>query len=162
MEPQASADGGEKSRFPAAFAAGAGVVLLLLGGLWLLTRTAQPVRPGRQKLPFGAAEQAYAGQIHFQSGEMSHATNFLNQEFIYVEGGISNDGARAVRGLEVTLEFRDALEQVILRHTERLIEPGSETLAGGKQRNFRVTFEHIPSAWTQQYPAIHVTGLVLE
>lgn len=162
MEPQASADGGEKSRFPAAFAAGAGVVLFLLGGLWLLTRTAQPVRPGRQKLPFGAAEQAYAGQIHFQSGEMSHATNFLNQEFIYVEGGISNDGARAVRGLEVTLEFRDALEQVILRHTERLIEPGSETLAGGKQRNFRVTFEHIPSAWTQQYPAIHVTGLVLE
>lgn len=162
MGPQASADGEEKSRFPAAFAAGAGVVLLLLGGLWLLTRTAQPVRPGSHKLPFGAAEQAYAGQIHFQSGEMSHATNFLDQEFIYVEGGISNDGARTVRGLEVTFEFRDALEQVILRDTERLIEPGSESLAGGQQRDFRVTFEHIPSAWTQQYPSIHVSGLVLE
>jgi len=161
MEPQA-AEREEKSRFPAAFAAGAGVVLLLLGGLWLLMRTAQPVRPGSQKLPFGVAEQAYAGQIHFQSGEMSHATNFLNQEFIYVEGSISNDGARKVRGLEATFEFRDALEQVILRDTERLIGPGNEGLAGGKQRDFRVTFENIPSAWTQQYPSIHVSGLVLE
>jgi len=162
MGPQASADGEEKSRFPAAFAAGAGVVLLLLGGVWLLTRTAQPARPGSHKLPFGAAERAYAGQIHFQSGEMSHATNFLNQEFIYVEGSMSNDGARKVRGLEVTFEFRDALEQVILRDTERLIDPGGEALGGGKQRDFRVTFEHIPSAWTQQYPSIHVSELDLE
>lgn len=162
MESQASAGGEEKSRFPAAFAAGAGVVLLLLCGVWLLTRTAGPARPGSQKLPFGVAEQAYAGQIHFQSGEMSHATNFLDQEFIYVEGSMSNDGVRKVRGLEVTFEFRDALEQVILRDTQRLIEPGSEGLAGGKQRDFRVTFEHIPSAWTQQYPSIHVSGLVLE
>ena len=161
MERQA-AEREEKSRFPAAFAAGAGVVLLLLGGLWLLTRTAHPVRPDRQKLPFGVAEQAYAGQIHFQDGEMSHATNFLNQEFIYVEGSMSNDGARKVRGLEVTFEFRDALEQVILRDTQRLIEPGSEGLANGKQRDFRATFENIPSAWTQQYPSIHVSGLVLE
>ena len=161
MEPQA-VEREEKSRFRAAFAAGAGVVLLLLGGLWLLTRTGQSARPGSQRLPFGAAEQAYAGQIHFQSGDMSHATNLLDQEFIYVEGSMSNDGARTVRGLEVTFEFRDALEQVILRDTERLIEPGGEGLAGGKQRNFRVTFEHIPSAWMQQYPVIHVSGLVLE
>ena len=162
MEPQADAEHEEKSRLRVAFAAGAGVVLVLLAGLWLLTRSAQPSRPGTQKLPFGPAEQAYAGQIHLQSGEMSHAANFLNQEFIYVDGSVSNDGARTVRGLDATFEFRDALDQVILRDTERVIEPAAEPLAGGSQRNFRVTFEHVPSAWTQQYPSISVTGLTLE
>jgi hypothetical protein len=162
MEPQDGADRDEKRRFPVAFAAGACVVLVLLIGLWLLTRSTQPSRPGARKLPFGSAEQAYAEQIRFQSGEMSHATNFLNQEFIYIEGTVSNQGARTVRALAVTFEFRDALDQVILRDTERLIESTGESLPGGKQRDFRITFEHIPSAWTQQYPTISVAGMILE
>lgn len=162
MEPQVEAEREEKSRLPVAFAAGAGVVVVLLAGLWLLMHLAQPSRPGKQKLPFGPAEQAYAGQIHLHSGEMSRATNFLNQEFTYIEGSVSNDGARTVRGLDVRFEFRDALDQVILRDNERLIEPAAEPLESGKQRDFRITFEHIPSAWTQQYPSISVTGLTLE
>lgn len=161
MDPNATAEGEERSRFPAAFLAGAGVVLVLLLVLWLVTRSLGPSGPRRQKLPFGPVEQAYAAQIHFQSGEMSHATNFLNQEFIYIEGTVSNDGPRTVRVLEATFEFRDALNQVILRDTERVIEP-PEILAATTQRDFRITFEHIPSTWSQQYPSVSVSGLVLE
>jgi len=161
MERNAAADSEEKSRFPAAFLAGVGVVLVLLVVLWLVTRSIAPSGPPRQKLPFGPMEQAYAAQIHFQSGEMSHSTNFLNQEFIYIEGNVSNSGPRTVRVLEATFEFRDALNQVVLRDTERVIEP-PEILAAGTQRDFRVTFEHVPLSWSQQYPSVTVSGLALE
>jgi len=161
MDPNAAAEGEERSRFPAAFLAGVGVVLVLLVVLWLVTRSMESSGPRRQKLPFGPVEQAYAAQIHFQSGEMSHSTNFLNQEFIYIEGSVSNSGPRTVRILEASFEFRDALNQVVLRNTERVIEP-PDILAAGVQRDFRVTFEHVPLSWSQQYPSITVTGLALE
>ena len=55
-----------------------------------------------QKLPFGAAEQAYAAQIHFRICELSQSTNLLNQQFTYVGGTVSNDGPRTIRALEVS------------------------------------------------------------
>lgn len=163
MEPRDNRDREEKSSFPAAFAVGAIVVLLLVAGAVLLSRTTRPRgSAGAENLPFGPAEQAYAGHIQFQSIQMSRATNFLNQEFTYVSGTVSNDGLRTVRGLEVTLEFYDPFHQVVLRETDRLIAPGSGNLNASQRRNFQITFEHVPAEWNQQYPAIRVTGLVLE
>jgi hypothetical protein len=75
---------------------------------------------------------------------------------------ISNDGVRNIRGLDVTLEFRDPFNQVILRDTEHLIPVSAQPLAGGARRDFQITFEHVPSEWNQQYPAIQVIGLILE
>ena len=158
------ADREERSRFPAAFAVGAVVVLLLLAGLLLLNRSIQPKRSvAAAKLPFGAYEQAYAGRIHFQDIALSHANNFLNQEFTYVTGTVSNDDVKALRALEVTVEFHDPLNQVILRQSDRLIEPTDQPLGPKQQRSFQVTIDQrLPAEWNQQYPSIRVTGLVLE
>jgi hypothetical protein len=162
-EPQGQFAGGERSRFLVALVAGAAIVVLLGAGLMLLTHSLQPRGPAAAgKLPFGAEEQAYAEQIHFQDIEMSRATNFLNQEFTYVTGTISNDGARTLAGLEITLEFHDPFNQVILRESQRAIGPAARPLAGGGRRAFQVTFEHIPSEWNQQYPSIRITGLAFE
>lgn len=162
-EPEGQAPISEKSRFPVIFAVGAVVVALLAAGLWLLSRSMRPSDPAAAaKLPFGAEEQAYAERIHFQDVEMSRATNFLNQEFTYVTGTISNDGARILTGLEITLEFHDPFNQVISREKHRAIGPGARPLPGGGQRAFQVTLEHIPSEWNQQYPSIRVTGLVFQ
>lgn len=164
MEPEINANRQGESRFPAAFAIGAVVILLLLAGLVLLTRSTRPARSSAAaKLPFGAAEQNYAPNIHFQNLELSQSSNFLNQEFVYATGKISNDGSRAVRGLEVTLDFHDPFNQVILSETQRVVETTAQPLRPGQQRDFQVTIEqHIPSEWNQQYPSIRVTGLVLE
>jgi hypothetical protein len=155
----------ERSRLPVAFAAGAGVVLILAAGLVLLTRITQSHGRGAaaEKLPFGSAEQAYASQIHFEAGQMSQATNLLNQEFTYVAGTVRNNGPRNLGGIEVAFEFHDPFNQVILRDIQRLIEPKAEPLSVGHSRDFQITLgEHIPSQWNQQYPSIRVTGLVLE
>ena len=164
MDTQDTADREEKSRFPAAFAIGAVVVLVLFAGVLLLNRSIQPKRSAAAaKLPFGAEEQAYAGQIHFQDLALSHANNFLNQEFTYVTGTVSNDGLKVIRALQVTVEFHDPFNQVILRQSDRLIEPTDQPLGSKQQRSFQVTIEQrLPAEWNQQYPSIRVIGLVLE
>jgi hypothetical protein len=163
MEAEGSDDRRGRSGFPAAFAMGVVIVLLLTGGLVWLTRVTQSrgARPVG-KLPFGPEEQAYAQHIHFQGGQMSQATNFLNQEFTYVAGTVSNDGSRALRALDVMFEFRDPFNQVVLRDPQRILADGS-LLKAGESRDFQVTLgAHLPSEWNRQYPAIRVTGLLLE
>jgi hypothetical protein len=162
MSPEEIPDREPSTQFPIAFAAGAVVVLLLLGGLVLLSRGSHPNGAGTAvKLPFGPTEQAYAQHIHFNDIHMAKANNFLNQEFTYVTGTLSNDGARTIRALDVTLEFHDPFNQVILRENESLIGPKDQPLGGGQRRDFRITLEHVPPEWNQQYPSIRVTGLIL-
>jgi len=164
MEPEVAENRGRKSSFPAAFAIGAVITLVLAGGLVWLTRVTQSRGPAAiGKLPFGAAEQAYAQQIHFQGGQMSQATNFLNQEFTYVGGTVSNDGPRTLRALDVVIEFRDPFNQIVLRDPQRIILTDGQPLKAGESRAFNVTLgAHLPTEWNRQYPAIRVTGLILE
>jgi hypothetical protein len=164
MEPEGTKDRGSRSSFPAAFAIGVVVTLILAGGLVWLTRATQTRGPAPiGKLQFGAEEQAYAQQIHFQGSQMSQATNFLNQEFTYVAGTVSNDGTRTLRALDIVLEFRDQFNQVVLRDPQRIILADGPPLKGGQSRDFNVTLgAHLPSEWNRQYPAIRVTGLILE
>lgn len=146
-----------------AFLAGAGVVLLLLGGLYLLTRTASSGgSQAPRRLPISAAEQAYAEEIHFLDLKMSRATNFLNQEVTFLFGVVSNDGKRTIRDMEVSVEFRDLLNQVVLREIHRPLGPRAAPLLPGQRREFDLTFEHVPVDWNRRYPTIRVTGLLLE
>jgi hypothetical protein len=164
MEAEGTDDRRDRRGFPAAFAMGVVIMLFVVAGLVWLTRITQsrgsaPVG----KLPFGTEEQAYAQHIHFQGGQMSQATNFLNQDFTYVAGTVSNDGPRTVRALDVTLEFRDPFSQVVLRDPQRLILGDGPPLKAGESRDFQVTLgAHLPSEWNRQYPAMRVTGLLLD
>jgi hypothetical protein len=164
MDPGSNTERDDGSRFPATFAAGIVVVLILVAGLILLTRLTRSGTPSAdQKLPFGSPEQAYAQQVHFQPGPMSQSSNLLNQEFTYAAGTISNDGPRTLRALSVTFEFRDAFNQVVLRDPQVLIEATADPLKAAQTREFQVTLgSHLPSQWNRQYPAIRITGLVLE
>lgn len=153
----------QKSRTPAPFIAGTVVVLLLLGGVVLLTRHIRPAESaGEQHLPMTATEQAYAKQIRFLDLKMSRAANFLNQEVTFVFGTVANDGARAVRDVEVTIEFRDLFNQVVLRDTRRVLGLRAAPLAPGQHHEFQFGFEHVPADWNRQYPSIRVTGLLLD
>ena len=164
MDPGENQETSERSRILVILGAGGIVVLILFVGLLLITRSTKPRPIGTAaKLPFGAEEKAYANNIHIQNVELSHAENFLNQEFVYVTGTVSNDGARSIRGLEATVEFHDPFKQVILRETQRVISGSDQPLDAGQQRNFQVTIEQrIPSTWDQQYPSVAVSGLVLK
>ncbi len=153
----------DKKRFRVSLAAGAGFVLIVLAALFVLTRqTRAPGAGAVERLPFGQEEQAYAARIHFLGLQMSRAANMLNQEVTYITGQVSNDGVRTIREVEVTLEFRDQFNQVVLRETRPLLGARARPLGGGERRGFQVSLEYVPEAWNQQYPSIQVTGLQLE
>lgn len=162
-DQQPEYDQDRKSDFPAAFLAGAVIVLLIFGGIAALVHFSKPRGPApNEKIPFGAAEQAYAEHIHFTNIQMARAKNMLDQEFTYIAGTMSNDGTRAMDGLDVVIEFHDPFNQVILRDSERIIGSGTGPVAAGMTRDFQITLEHIPVEWNQQYPTFRVTGLLLE
>jgi hypothetical protein len=80
----------------------------------------------------------------------------------YIAGVVSNDGVATVKEVELSFEFRDPFNQVILRETRRLLGPNAHPLAGGERRDFQISLEYVPSEWNHQYPAIRITGLLLQ
>jgi hypothetical protein len=151
-----------KSDFPIAFLAGAAIVGLVVAGLFFGTRNNKPGAVTIKALPMGPQEQSYAPKIRFADFQMGRAQNLLNQETTYVAGKVFNEGERVVREIEVTVEFHDALNQVVLRDTLRTIGSYGAPLPAGGARDFQFTFEHVPIAWNVQVPSIHITGLVLQ
>jgi hypothetical protein len=152
----------ERSRVPFPFLLGIVIIALLVAGLVLLTRKPQTAGPAEKPLPMTAVEQAYAAHIQFQDLQMSRAANFLNQEVTYVFCTVSNEGARTLREMEVTIEFRDVFNQVVLLEKRRLLGPHDPPLAASQKRELQLTFEHVPDLWNRRYPSLRVTGLLLE
>ena len=139
------------------------MAVAVLGGLiWLIFLHSSSPRKEANRLPFGPVEQAYASRIGFSGFEMSRAANFLNQEVTYLSGNVANQGDRGVREIEVTIEFRDALNQVVLRDARRLLGKAGQRLAPGERRDFRIAFDHVPADWNVQMPSVRISGLELE
>jgi hypothetical protein len=165
VNPEPETERERRSSFPGAFVAGLVIVFVVVVSVVLLSRYAhsRQTAAALAKLPFGPAEQAYAGSIQFGNIQMARATNLLNQEFTYVNGTITNGGARSIGGLSLIMEFRDPFNQVVLRDSEQLIGmANAPPLAAGQHRDFQITLEHVPAEWNQQAPTFRVTGLLLQ
>jgi hypothetical protein len=153
----------EKSRAPIVLLVGAGAALLLIGIFYLVGRlTPAPTKAVEQPLPMGSAEQAYVPQIEFLEPKVARAANFLNQEVTFVFGTVLNDGSRPIRQIELTLEFHDVFNQVVLRDKQRLFGPNAVPLPPHERRDFQLGYETLPAQWNQAYPTIHITGLLLQ
>ncbi len=164
MEPEERIEHEERSRFPAAFVAGLVVIAIIAGIVVLLSHFVKtPQQAVAAPLPLGAAEQAYAPQIHFQDLRLSQSNNLLNQQFTYVAGIVSNDGPRPVGAIEVLVEFHDQFKQAILKDTLRPVRRSDAPLRVGEQREFNLAIDQgLPSTWDQQNPSIRITGIVLQ
>src|SRR5713101_7952512 len=104
----------QKSGFSAAFLIGAAIVALLFAGVYLYTRHGRSAGSSAPPpLPMAAAEQAYAPRIHFTGFKRVRASNFLDQEVTILFGNVTNNGDRAVREIQVQLEFKDVFNQVV-------------------------------------------------
>jgi hypothetical protein len=152
----------EHGRFSFALILAAAALLVILAAMYL--------HPGRQSPPdgapqnahfaFGASEREYAAKIQIENVTLSRAENFLHQEVTTLNGEVINDGQRSIRGLELSLEFFDEMNQIALRETRSVVVPGASPLSPGERRPFEVSFEHIPSSWNMQPPILRVTGLL--
>jgi hypothetical protein len=104
--------------------------------------------------PLSAEQKAYFPYLDFNNLRMSAAENFLGNTLTYLDASVTNKGTKAVRNLEVELNFVDALDQVVLRERAHPLTHRAAPLKPGETRSFRVTFEHMPVDWNQAPPAI--------
>lgn len=153
----------DQSRMGGPFLVGVVVVLIVFGVFYLAMRFSGGLASTVQRpLPFGAAEQAYVAEISFDNLNLSAFENMLHQQVTYLNGDISNKGARTIRAAEVTVEFYDQENKLALRDTRRIIGNNTEPLQSGETRDFQIGFEEIPDRWNHKFPAIRITGLDFE
>jgi hypothetical protein len=149
----------ERSRFGIALVAADALVLFVVVFFYLFSSGPRSGPLREAQLPFGSAEQAYAPRIELRHFSMSRAENFVHQEVTMLSGEVANAGEQALAEVEVTVEFRDSLNQVVLRETRRLFGAAGPPLAPNQPRSFRLSFEHIPNDWNRQIPSVRITGL---
>lgn len=158
MQELSQPESAARSRFGAALAAAAALAGLILFFFYLFS-----TGPGRHSaavgLPFGPVERAYAASMQIGNLSMSRAENFVRQEVTILSGEIYNPGSRPLAQIEVTVEFRDSLNQVVLRETRTLLSRVAEPLGPGRRRAFELSFEHIPRDWNFRIPVLRVSGL---
>jgi len=164
-QPQIEIPGaGPPDRGPSRFAllVAAAAVIIVLAGFYLWPGRQSPSRSGAPEVhpPFGPEERAYAPKIKVENVALSRAENFLNQEVTIVAGDLVNTGERTLREVELTVEFTDDMNQIALRESRLALHSGNPPLGPGERRAFDVSFEHIPTSWNMQQPAVRVTGLL--
>lgn len=147
-------------RFRIAWMGAATVVIALVIAMWPSMQKSPGSLTRESHLPFGSAEQAYAPKIQIDGLALSRAENFLNQEVTTLAGRLTNGGNLPLASTELTIEFSDELGQVVLRESRAVFTPQAPPLAPGESRSFEVSFEHIPSSWNIQQPAVRVSGIL--
>jgi hypothetical protein len=148
LEPQAV----EKRPTTLYILVAAGVLAVIVAGAILLTR-----RDTSEKATAAALteeEKAYLAQIAVTDVKMSAAENFLGHTVTYLDAVVINKGSRAVKRIELQLDFYDTLYQVVLRESAHPVTARTPPLKPGETRPFQVTFEHMPMDWNQGPPRI--------
>jgi hypothetical protein len=114
----------------------------------------RPVSASEGRPVMSAEQKAYLPSLAFADLRMSAAVNFLGSSVTYLDGSVTNKGSKAVRRLEVELNFVDVLNQVVLRETAHPLADRATPLQPGETHAFRVTFEHMPMDWNQAPPSV--------
>jgi hypothetical protein len=144
----------------------AAVVLLAIGtSLWFLLHSPPAPKPGVVQvvvLPrMGGSEQSYAKSVRVENMALSRAENFLHQEVTILNAEVVNGGAQPIGVLDLTVEFSDEMNQLVLRESRGVLGTPPVALAPGERRAFEISFDHIPASWNMQQPAVRVANLQL-
>lgn len=152
-----------KHGFAGPFVAGAVIMVFLFAAFYFaLSHSEQPSPVAQKTLAFGAAEQAYIVEIKFENLSLSAFENMLHQKVTYLNGEVTNSGPRTIRAADVTVEFYDSANNVVLRDTRRIIGGAIRPLASGEKQAIQIGFESIPASWNGQFPAMRISGLDLQ
>jgi len=107
------------------------------------------------------ATPGYAPQVSFSELRLSAEENFLGQQVVYLDGKLTNAGARTVRQVKVRLVFRDVMNEIVLREEHDVFGP-SDTVGPGLAKSFQIRFDAVPDSWSRQVPQIQIVSLRAE
>jgi hypothetical protein len=154
-----------RKQFPLALLGGVVIVGIVAVILIFVSKSSHVAAPIQAKpMAFGPQEQAYAPNIHYSNIQLAKSENFLNQQFMYINGTVANAGNQAVKQLAMTVDFYDDVDNkhLTMHDAETVIGPNDPPLPPHEQRKFSVTIDGYPQDWNQQMPIFHTSGLVLQ
>jgi hypothetical protein len=144
----------------------AALAVVLVVGFMLLAGHHE--RESQQAIDAAKTPDSYAPNVQIGSLQMSQATNFAGGKLTYIDGQVTNGGDRTVRGITVSVIFKNDVGEppqqqtmpiMLIRTREPYVdtEPVSaEPLKPGDHHDFRLIFDHVTATWNQQYPTIQV------
>jgi hypothetical protein len=103
---------------------------------------------------------------------MSQAGSMVGSQSTYIDGQITNQGAKTIIGITVQVAFRDIGNQLVQKETMplnliRTRQPYVDTqpvsaapIQPGQSREFRLIFDHVAQDWNQNYPEIRIIEVV--
>jgi hypothetical protein len=115
-----------------------------------------------------SAPPAYATNVVLSDVHMITAENFIGSSVTYIEGKVTNTGAKILTSATVEMVFKNSLNEVVQTENApvrvlRSSQPYRDfanlhdlPLGPGQSRDFRLALEHISADWNQQYPQIRV------
>ena len=144
--------------------AGVGVVLVLLAGLFLLSR--QGSKPAITPDP-------YAQNLQVSAIEVSRANNFVGATVTYLDCRVTNTGDKTVTGGRAELTFRNTLDEVVQKevvpmrvaHTSKLggyedyVDLSLSPLKPGQTQGIRLVLEHVSNDWNRAFPDLRFVNL---
>ncbi len=116
----------------------------------------------------------YAANLKLSDFKMSAAENFVGATVSYIDGTITNAGAKTVIHATVQVNFKDDMGQVVQREDIPLqvlktdgpypeaVDFSVSPLTPVQSKAFRLTFEGISAQWNRQYPEIQVTDVTVK
>jgi hypothetical protein len=141
------------------------VILVIAASLWFLFKpTPTPQQDTLQLVvtpKMSDSEKDYTKYLRVENVAMSRAENFLHQEVTTLNAEVVNAGSQAIAALELSVEFSDEMNQVVLREARAVLGTPPAALAAGERRAFEIAFDHVPASWNMQQPAVRVSSLQL-
>lgn len=135
-------------------------VALILGAFGWLTFGPKPTGPPPAVLTEeakGYLDSLALSEVHVQAAE-----SYVQGQLVEILGNIGNNGAKAIKLIEVVCVFRDVYGNEAKR--ERAFIAGGRTgsLPAGKTKPFRMAFEGLPASWNQGIPNLVIAQIVFE
>ncbi len=134
------------------------IVILGLSG-WGAYDYWQRKHPPAAPLLTAEAKQ-YVHNLQLSGVEMKAAESYMKQRVVEITGDVTNNGARAVKVVEINCVFYDPYGQLVLRERVAIVGRRTGLLAPGDKKSFRLAFDNIPESWNQQLPALVIAQIV--
>jgi hypothetical protein len=110
----------------------------------------------------GNYDPAYKSKVEIVRLGLAKGENYLGDSVHFVEGEIKNNGERIIQRIDLTLTFRDSLNQIVLKETRHALDyKTSKGLDPQKSAKFQVGFDHLPKDWNYMMPEVEISGVVL-
>jgi hypothetical protein len=165
--PQLVSSGAQEERNWLPLIVAAVVVLLAAAGTVLFLEH-DSSRGKTTVMPISAPLASYASSLPLTNLTMSESSNLAGGKVTYLDGHISNQGARTVTAVTVQVLFRDFAHEVAQNETLPLklirtrepyidVEPVSAApLKPGAEADFRLIFDSVKPDWDGAYPEIRI------